>query len=64
MEEKKELTTLEEKQLRATELSFEISRLHKILSLRQSEFNKLDTEIYKMMKAKDYEQESTSEDNK
>lgn len=57
--EKKEIT-LEEKQQRCVELSIEIARLHKVLGMRQFEFNKLDTEIYKELKSKESESQSVA----
>ena len=60
MEEKK---TLEEKQQRCVELSVEIARLRKILGIRQNEFNKLDTEIYHLLKDQENVSQPTTEDH-
>lgn len=55
--------TLEEKKIKCAQLSYEIARLHKILSMRQTEFNKLDTEIFKELKALEDAKEQPQEDN-
>lgn len=58
---------LEQKQQESYKLALEISQLHKILGIKQNQFNKLDTEIYKELKAQQENgtyDEPTSEDNK
>lgn len=52
--EEKELT-IEEKMMKAGQLSLDIARLRKIINLKQREFNKLDTEIYNAQKSKEHE---------
>lgn len=52
--EEKELT-IEEKMMKAGQLSLDIARLRKIINLKQREFNKLDTEIYNAQKSKENE---------
>ena len=58
---------LEQKQQESYKLALEISQLHKILGIKQNQFNKLDTEIYKELNVQQENGtygEPTSEDNK
>lgn len=56
---------LEKKQQEVVFLSMEICRLRKIISIKQNQYNKLDTEIYKAMQEKEKTNEKgISEDNK